>query len=80
MLAETFGGSFKKVSKLHTGVGQANFYVLNGAFMPSVLIEMGFISNPTEERILISKDFQQDMADAICAAITGFKRKYGEGL
>lgn len=80
MLVETFGKALTQMRKLHTGVGQANFYVLNGAFMPSVLIEMGFISNPSEEKILTDKSFQGQLADAVYSAIVNFKKRYGGGL
>jgi SsrA-binding protein len=37
------------------GVKQAGFVVLNGAFMPAVLVELGFISNAEEERMLATR-------------------------
>ncbi len=80
LLAETFGRSLRKVPSLHAGVGQANFYVLNGAFMPSVLVEMAFISNPAEEKLLASESFQKSVATAIFEAVTSFKRKYAGGM
>jgi len=79
LLAESFGKSLGKVRQLHTGVGQANFYVLNGAFMPAVLVEIAFISHPQEERLLDESAFQKDVAKAIFDAIVDFKKKYGGG-
>lgn len=70
----------RKITKLHLGVGQANFWVLNGAYMPSVLIETGFLSNSSEEKLLSDKKFQNQMALAICNAILGFRDKYETGL
>ena len=54
------------------GVKQAGFYVLRGALMPSVLIEVGFISNPAEEQVLNSLDFRLGTAEAIVDAILSF--------
>jgi N-acetylmuramoyl-L-alanine amidase len=54
------------------GVKQAAFVVLIGAFMPAVLIETAFISNPQEERLLGSGSFQVDMAEAIADAVDEF--------
>ncbi len=70
----------KKISKLHLGVGQANFWVLNGTYMPSVLIEAGFLSNVAEEKLLADKNFQKEMAKAIFEAVTSFQDKYESGL
>lgn len=54
------------------GVKQAGFYVLRGALMPSVLVEIAFISNPEEERMLQSLDFRLASAEAIVDAILQF--------
>lgn len=58
------------------GVKQANFYVLRGAFMPAILIEMGFISNPEEEALLANPKYQDRMAQAIFEGIKRFKYDY----
>ncbi|PKN78617.1 MAG: N-acetylmuramoyl-L-alanine amidase [Candidatus Cloacimonetes bacterium HGW-Cloacimonetes-1] len=58
------------------GVKQANFYVLRGAFMPSVLIEMGFVSNPMEEQLLACDEYQDRMARTILEGIKRFKYRY----
>lgn len=54
------------------GVDQAGFYVLFGASMPSVLFEMGFISNPAEERKLRDKSFRRKLARQISRSIVRF--------
>ena len=54
------------------GVKQAAFRVLVGAFMPAVLIETAFISDPAEARLLASSDFQQKLAFGIADAIDEF--------
>ncbi len=51
------------------GVKQALFYVLVDADMPSVLVEVGFISNPREERLLRSRRFRRKTAEAIATGI-----------
>ncbi len=58
------------------GVKQANFYVLRGAFMPSILIEMGFISNPEEEQLLVNQEYQERLARTIFEGIKRFKFRY----
>lgn len=79
MVAESFEKSLTKIKKLHRGVGQANFWVLNGAYMPAILIETCFISNPVEEKLLTNKKFQKKMGVAIARAIIEFKKKYEAG-
>lgn len=69
----------KKIEKLHLGVGQANFWVLNGAYMPSVLIETGFLSNPEEAKLLADKEFQKTIAKGMYEAIANFTQQYGAG-
>lgn len=77
---QTFDASLSKISKLHLGVGQANFWVLNGAYMPSVLVELGFISNPEEEKLLSSRKTQRELATALSEAIMKFKQQFETGL
>ena len=64
------------------GVKQANFYVMRGTMgaMPSVLVEMGFISNRAEERRLRSTAHQKQMAEAIFRGIRAFKQRYEDRL
>ena len=54
---------YKSVKNL--GVKQAPFYVLIGAEMPAVIVEAGFLTNYTEKKRLISKKYQQRVADGI---------------
>jgi N-acetylmuramoyl-L-alanine amidase len=79
IISETFASYLKSIPRLHLGVGQANFWVLNGAYMPSVLVEIGFISHPSEEKELASSSVQKAIAKAIFEAIINFKRKIEEG-
>jgi len=58
------------------GIKQANFYVLRGAFMPAVLVEMGFISHPVEESFLVNKQYQERLARTIFEGIKSFKYRY----
>ncbi len=57
------------------GVKQAGFVVLNGSFMPAVLVELGFISNPEEERMLGSRDVQGRMARELAASVQDFFKR-----
>ncbi len=61
------------------GVKQAGFRVLVGAFMPAVLVELAFISNPAEERLLGSGAFQLKLAGGVADAVDDFFREY-DGL
>ncbi|WP_051688031.1 N-acetylmuramoyl-L-alanine amidase [Desulfofalx alkaliphila] len=54
------------------GVIQANFAVLRGSHMPSVLVETAFISNPEEERLLRDSNFRQEVAEAIARGINAY--------
>lgn len=61
------------------GVKQAPFMVLHKAYMPRVLIEMGFISNPEEGAKLDSEAGQQQIAEAIANAIMSYKKEFFSG-
>jgi len=58
------------------GVRQAGFWVLHRSACPSVLVELGFISNPAEERYLSSDKGQNEMAKAIYNAFVYYKRDH----
>jgi len=53
-------------------VAQAPFYVLRGAGMPAVLLEVGFISNVTEAKLLQHSGYQQRIADAMAQGIYNY--------
>jgi len=63
----------KKLTTPNRGVKQAGFYVLTGASMPNVLVEVGFLSNPSEEKNLKQSSYKQSIAQAIYEGIKHFK-------
>lgn len=66
---------FRERAKRHDrGVRQAGFLVLAQTTMPSVLIETGFVSNPSEEKYLISQQGQEHIASAIYRAFKEYKK------
>ncbi len=54
------------------GVKSANFYVMRHSAIPSSLVELAFITNYEEERLLADEDFQDNMAMAIARAIARY--------
>ena len=56
------------------GVKQAPFVVLTGATMPAILVEVGFLSNPSEAAQLQGEEHQQQLAEAIALGIDDFVR------
>ena len=54
------------------GVKQALFYVLFGARMPSVLVEVSFISNPQEEQLLSDESYRMHIAKAIAKGLNTY--------
>ena len=63
----------KRLTTPNRGVKQAGFYVLIGASMPNALVEVGFLSNPHEEKLLKQSKYKQSIAEAIFAGIKHFK-------
>ncbi len=67
----------KSVGKVHKRTVQsAGFAVLKSPDIPSILIETAFISNPHEERKLLSKDHRTNMANAIMVGLRGYFRDF----
>ena len=52
---------------------QTGIWVLQATNMPAILIETGFINNPEDERYLNSEKGQQELAEAITAAVIRYK-------
>lgn len=69
-----------RVQRRNRGVKQAGFYVLWGASMPAVLVELGFVTNPAEAAFLKSEQGQDYMASAIYRAVRAYKEQYEKGL
>jgi len=65
----------EKTKLKNRGVDQAGFYVLYGANMPAVLVEVAFISNRTEEKLLKTKKFRASLAEAVAESVVKFCRE-----
>ena len=68
----------KRVQSKDRGVKQAGFYVLMGASMPNVLIELGFISNPNEEKKLNSSSYRDMLATSIYYAVLKYQKSFDD--
>jgi N-acetylmuramoyl-L-alanine amidase len=78
-MAETVQDSMtRSLSLVNRGVKQAGFYVLGGAAMPAILIEIGFVTNPKEERKLAAPAHRESVARAIYAGLSEYKRRYDQ--
>lgn len=76
-LAQKIDSQFKnKVNRSSRGIKQAGFVVLYKSAMPSVLVELGFISNKNEETFLTTEEGQSYMASAIYRAFKDYKIEY----
>jgi N-acetylmuramoyl-L-alanine amidase len=62
--------------KGNRGIKQNTFRVLKGATMPAVLVEVGFISNPSEEELLKTSGYQDKIAEALYRGVLRFKDVY----
>lgn len=61
---------------LNRGIKQAPFKVLSGVACPAVLVEVAFLTNPREEKKLLTKEFQNDVAMGIFRGLRVFLRDY----
>lgn len=74
--ASTLQNKFVAGGRKDRGVRQDIFLVLRCTSMPSVLVELGFLSNINEERFLKSEDGQSQMAENLLKGFTDFKNNY----
>ena len=76
-LAETIQNGFRSFHPgKDRGVQQANFAVLRGSFMPAVLVEIGFGTNPSEAAYLLDPDNQRTIAASIARGIMEYISHY----
>ena len=75
LLASFVQNNFAKNLKIRNrGVKQSGFWVLHNTYMPSILIEAGFMTNPKEGAYLNSKKGQVDISNSIYDAIERYKK------
>ena len=79
-LARLIEGEFTASGRHSRGVKQNNFMVLWAASMPAVLVEVGFVTNPDEARLLASPAGQEQTARSIFNAIRSYKETYERGF
>jgi N-acetylmuramoyl-L-alanine amidase len=80
-MAETVQDSMSRsLNLVSRGVKQAGFYVLGGAAMPAILIEIGFLTNRKEEKKLATPEHREALARAIYAGLAEYKRRYDQRL
>ena len=77
MLAGIIQSNFAEAfSTPDRGVKSALFYVLRGIEAPAVLVELGFISNPTEERLFRKSSHRQLLAELVAESVLKFKKDF----
>lgn len=75
-LAQEIQNQFEnRVHRRNYGIHQAPFWVLHQTTMPSVLVELGFITNPDEEKYLMTTKAQELLASAIFRSVRSYKQK-----
>ncbi len=80
LLAEGIQAELEEVhSGPNRGVKQGPFAVITNALMPAVLVEVGFITNREEERVLSRAESQREVAAALAQGILGFFERYPPG-
>ena len=75
-IQKQFRNTAKRIDK---GVHQAGFLVLRETTMPGVLVELGYISNPDEERYLLTETGTSALAKSIYQAFLSYKKKFDMG-
>lgn len=80
MIQEEMDKKLKALNLKNRGVKQAPFWVMVGASMPSVLTEIGFITNSYEARILKTTSYQLQIAEGIFNGLRRFKKDYENAI
>jgi len=62
----------KKAKRTDRGLRRARFAVLRNAPCPAALVECGFLSNPTEEKLMLDKKYRDQLAQGITNGVLGY--------
>ncbi len=79
LLGTFIENEFKNQGRKSMGVKQKGLEVLAGSAMPAVLVELGFLNNPSEEAMLNSPQGKLNCANAIYKAISKYKKEVEKG-
>ncbi len=72
-LAEYLAKKSSQMAKTkNRGAKTARFYVLRNTLIPAILVEVGFLSNPKEERMLKTSSYRQKIARSLAESIVGY--------
>ncbi|BCM92775.1 N-acetylmuramoyl-L-alanine amidase LytC [Abditibacteriota bacterium] len=69
----------KATGLANRGVSSARFFVIRKTWMPSVLLEVAFVTNPREEGLLSSPDWCQRVVDGVTRGVSNYAKIYGKG-
>jgi len=75
-MSNVFYFTFKKLGFNVKPPKRAPFYVLKYAYTPSILVEMGYLTNHYEEKILRKKHYQKQIAQGTALAVSSLNKRY----
>lgn len=78
ILAEAIMNEFKTNQKSKREIKKTNLYMYKNITTPGVLIETGYLSNPTERRLLQSENYQKELAKSITNGVKNYLKAINE--
>lgn len=78
ILAEAIMNEFKTNQKSKREIKRTNLYMYKNITIPGVLIETGYLSNPTERRLLQSESYQKELAKSITNGVKNYLKSINE--
>lgn len=78
LLAEAIMYEFKTNQKSKREIKKTNLYMYKNITTPGVLIETGYLSNPTERRLLQSESYQKELAKSITNGVKNYLKAINE--
>lgn len=78
ILAEAIMNEFKTNQKSKREIKKTNLYMYKNITIPGALIETGYLSNPTERRLLQSESYQKELAKSITNGVKNYLKSINE--